>query len=538
MPTAITEQKFGILSDFMGDREDIPNIKMPNAYLPESSGVFLQRGLLRTMPGANEGAFVDDDSDKVQTPDANPIIRIWRHVSAAGIEYEFAFTKAHIYKWDETNKQYDTFWTCSADCELWDTVSIDGKIIATNGIDYVLVWDETTPGTIFVPLGSTSGLDLDGGTSYLQKAKYCSTCEGYLILGATAENGEYHGRRERWSSYNDVSDFNVNGNGDTYFKDFLEGSDCLKGFGNYSYGGTNYLVAFKENSRYVQWLVESMDVWSFDRLAGNVGLLATHSVCNNKEGDLYYIASDYTVRKFRGGIISMPKDITIRGINVTYQDYIESTFIDSYNQIWWSIPSSLSSMGNDKIVALNLDYNIWHEYPFAIRAFGDWTRQESYTIDGLDALSATIDGLDAELPYIDYVSNIAGFPLDICSDYSGYTYILHTSETEKGSSVTRHFVISTDMENKLALGYFKRISKIYVYVVGRSSEGPLSLFTKEDNEPSWQSLGDISLESGNKYALVEITPDIRARHFLIKGSATVLFDFIGLIFDFEADGDR
>jgi len=535
----VTEQKYGILSDFMGDREDVPNIKMSSAFMPSSSGVFLQRGLLRSMPGANTGAFVDAVPTKVQTTDGNPIIRIWRHVSAAEIEYEFVFTKAHIYKWDETTKLYSTFWTCTGDCTLWDTVSIDGKIIATNGVDFVLVWDETTPGTIFVPLGSAAGIDLDGaGTNLLQKARYCATCEGYLILGATTENGELHARRERWSDYNDVSSFNVNGEGDTYFKDFPVGSDVLKGFGNYSYGGTNYLVVFKGESIYAQWLVESLDVWNIDRLAGNVGLLATHSVCNDKEGNLYYFASDYTVRKFRGGIISMGKDVTIRGLNVTYQDHIESAFIDSYNQIWWSIPSSLSSTGNDKVIALNLDYNIWHEYPWSIRAFGDWTRQESYTIDGLDALSTTIDGLDAELPFIDYVSNIAGFPLDICSDYSGYTYILHTSETEKGSSVTREFVISSDMENGLALGYFKRIGKIYVYIAGRSSEGVISLFTKKDNEADWQSLGDISLESANKFTIVELSPDIRARHFLIKGTSTVLFDFIGILFDYEADSDR
>jgi hypothetical protein len=537
MPT-ITEQKFGILSDFMGDREDIPNIKLPNAYMPESSGVFLQRGLLRTIPGANEGAFVDSNSAKVQTPDGNPIIRIVRHVSAAGVEYVFAFTKAHIYKWDETNKQYDLFFTCGSDCTLWDTTIIDGKIIAVNGVDKVIVWDETTPGTIFAPLGSASGLDLDGGTSYITCAKYCAECEGYLILGATTENGTYRGRRERWSSYNDVSDFNVNGNGDTYFKDFLKGSDVLKGFGNYSFGGTNFLVVFKEFSIYVQWLVDSLDVWNTDRLAGSVGLLATHSACNDKEGNLYYFASDYTVRKFRGGIISMPKDVTIRGINITYQDYIESTFIDSYNQIWWSIPSDISSTGNDKVVALNLDYNVWHDYPFAIRAFGDWSRQESYTIDGLDAISATIDGLDAELPYIDYVSNIAGFPLDIASDYSGYTYILHTSETEKGSSLTRKFVISTDLENKMALGWYKRVSKMYVYIAGRGAEGTIALSAKRDNEVNWQSLGTISLESTNAFTIVEISPDIRARHFLIKGESSSLFDVVGILFDYEPDSDR
>ena len=93
----ITEQKFGILSDLLGDREDVPNIKMSNAFMPSSSGVFLQRGLLRSMPGANTGAFVDGSSVLVQTTDGNPIIRHWRHVSAAGIEYVFVFTKAHIY---------------------------------------------------------------------------------------------------------------------------------------------------------------------------------------------------------------------------------------------------------------------------------------------------------------------------------------------------------------------------------------------------------------------------------------------------------
>lgn len=538
MATAVTEQKFGILSDFMGDREDIPNIKMPNAYLPSSSGVFLQHGLLRTMPGANAGAFLDGDGNKAQTPDGNTVIRHWRHISGAGIEYVFAFTKDHIYKWDQTNNQYDLFWTCSSECDLWDTVSIDGKIIATNGIDYVLFWDETTPGTIFAPLGSASGLDLTGGGVYLTTAKYCRTCEGYLILGATTEAGTSYPRRERWSSYNDVSDFNINGNGDTYFKDFLEGSDVLKGFGNYSYGGTNYLVVFKEKSIYVQWLVESLDIWNTDRLAGDVGLLATHSVINDKEGNLYYFASDYTVRKFREGIISMPKDITIRGINVTYQDYIEATFIDFYNQIWWSIPSTVSSTGNDKVVALNLDYNIWHDYPWSIRSFGDWSQQESYTIDGLDAISDTIDGLDAVLPSIDYVSAIAGWPLDICSDYSGYTYVLHTSETEISSDVSRSFVISTDMENKQALGWYKRVSRIYAYFVGRGSTGTISLSVKRDNEANFQTLGTVSIESTRKFVLVELPVDIRARHFLIKGEATILFEFVGLIFDYEPDGDR
>ena len=533
----VTEQRFGVLSDFLGDREDVPNIKLPAAYMPSSIGMFLQRGLLRTMPGANGGAFVDADGEKVQTPDGNIIIHFHKHISSIGLEHTFAFTKAHIYKWNQAAYQYETFWTCSSDCDLWDTVSIDRKIIATNGKDFVLYWDETTPATEFEPLGSADGLDI-GGAVYITTAKYCASCEGYLILGATTEDGVHYASRERWSTLGDIDDFDETGDGNTGVKDFIQGSDSIKGFGNYTYGDTEFLIVFKGESIYTQFLVESLDVWSIIRLAGTLGLLATHAAINDSEGNLYYIASDYTCRKYPKEIISMPKEVTLRGMNVTYQDYIEATYIDCYNQIWWSIPSSLSSTGNDKIIALNLNYGVWHDYPFVIRAFGDWSRQEGYTIDGLDELSDTIDGLDASLPSIDYVSAIAGFPLDICSDYSGYTYVLHASEEEKGTPISREFVISISLTESHSLDIFKRIFKAMLIFAGRSTEGDIDLFVKRDNEASWQSLGEIELASTRRIADAKLKVNKRAKHFLFKGVSTVLFDVIGMYFDYEFDGDR
>lgn len=532
----VTEKRFGVLSDFLGDREDVPNVKMPKAYMPSSSGMFLQWGLLRTMPGANKGAFVDANGDKVQTPDGNIVIHYHRYVSAQGVEYPFAFTKAHIYKWDESNKQFDTFWTCSSDCDLWDTTEIDGKLIATNGVDKVLYWDETDPGTVFSALGSASGLDIGG--SYITTAKYCIACEEYLILGATTEGGTYYGRRRRWSTYNDIDDYDETGNGDTGKKDYLIGSDSLKGFGTYTYGETNYLIVFKGKSIYTEYLVESLDVWASNKMSGKIGLLATHAAINDSEGNLYYAASDYTIRKYPKEIISMPKEVTLKGINVTYQDYIEATYLECYNQIWWSVPSSLSSTGNDKIIALNLTYGVWHDFPFAIRAFGDWSQQETYTIDGLDSFSDSIDGLDAQLPSIDYVSAIAGFPLDICSDYSGYTYVLHTSEKEKGASVSREFVISVDLTEKQSLDILKRIFKAMLIFAGRSSEGTIDMFVKRDNEASWQSLSSVSLKSTRQIADSKFLVNKRAKHFLFKGVTTVLCDIIGMYFNFEIDGYR
>ena len=534
MPTAIQEQKFGIISDLMGVSEDVPTIKMSSAFSPASSGTFLQYGMVRSMPGAAP-TFLDDDGVKVQTPDTNPIIHFWRHISAQGIEYVFAYTKLNVYRWNDTTKAYETKWE-GTECTLWDTVSINGHLISTNGVDKVLDWSEDSPGSDFAALGSDNGLTLGDGT-FITTAKYLATCENYLWLFGTTEGGSSYPRRARWSTYADIDDFDETGTGDTGAKDFLEGSDIIKGSGKYTYGGGDILVVFKEKSTYPVWLVDGHEVWNITRSEGNVGLLATHSVCNDKDGNLYYVASDYTIRKFRSGIISQKIDKTIKGLCVTYQDYIEAAFIDKYNQIWWSIPSDAAATGNDKIVAYNLEYEIWHPYPFAYRAFGEWSQQTSYTIDGLDALSDTIDGLDARLAYIDFVEGMVGFPLELGSDYSGYSYNLHQSQTDMGNEVTRNFVLSTDLAEGQALPYFKRVSKVKCFVQSRSTEETLELFVKEDNEPSYNSIGEISLQGTASIIDVDLTPDLRAKHFLFKGETTTFFDFVAMFFDFSFDGE-
>ncbi|GAG03437.1 unnamed protein product [marine sediment metagenome] len=158
MPIGVDEQ-FGIISDLLGTREDVPTIKIKDSFMPDSQNVYLSDGKIKAMPGA-AATFFDSNSAAVVTPDGNPIIRYHRHVSGAGIEYAFAYTKANVYRWSETGQAYSLYFTCASDCTLWDTGSIAGKIVSTNGVDLVQVWDETTPGTVFADLGSASGLDL------------------------------------------------------------------------------------------------------------------------------------------------------------------------------------------------------------------------------------------------------------------------------------------------------------------------------------------------------------------------------------------
>ena len=364
----LTEQQFALVSDVYGVAENVPKLKLSSAFSPDSSGIFLQYGLVRTMPGGNP-TFLDGDEAKVQTPDGNPIIHFHTHTSAAGTEYVFVYTKAHVYLWDDVDGEYDTMHTCASDCTIWSTASFNGHLISTNNVDKVQDWDETTPATVFAPLDSASGIDYGGG-NYITKAKYVAVCENYLWLFGTTEGGTSYPRRGRWSSYGDYTDFDETGSGDTGSKDFHEGSDVIKGAGKYTYGGADMLVVFKEKSTYLVWLVEIDDVWNITRAEGEVGLLATHGLVNDKDGHLYYIASDYTIRKLHHGAISQAIDKTVKNISATYQDYIEATYIDQYNQLWFSIPSQAGSTGNDKTIAYNLEYGIWHPYPFSMRAFG------------------------------------------------------------------------------------------------------------------------------------------------------------------------
>lgn len=541
MPIALetlpTMRQFAIGSN-LGVAENVPQVRLNKAFSPESENIILRYDEARRIQGRLK-EFLDGDGDKVQTPDANPVIHYYRHLDKNDVEYEFVFTKAHIYRWVQATTSFLEQFACSSDCTMWESVSFNGKVIATNNVDKVIVWDETTPATDFAALDSASGLDTDGGTTYVTKAKYLTTYEGYVIIGFTTEGGTVYPYCERWCSYGDETDWqSTGGSGDAGSKDFKEGKGRLKGFGKYLAYNTNLLIVFKEWSWWPQWLVESADVFNVGE-GGTVGLLATHSTVNDKDGKLYFIGSDYTIRELREGVISQRIDKTMRAINTTYQDYIESTFIDEYNELWWSIPSTGSSTGNDKVVAYNVEEKTWETHDFAIRAFGDFTRQTSYTIDQLVDVSATIDGLDASMATIDSVENIVGFPLDLASDYSGYTYDLHSSQTDMGSSYTGSLVLVTDLTDKKSIQLFKRANNLKLFFNGEgTSDYEVTVYAKEDFAASWTSLGSVSLNGNEEIIAVDLPCDLRFRTGKFKLEASNKMEFLGMIIDYFLDGGR
>lgn len=538
MPVA-TERQFAIFDDIQGVREDIPNIKINKAYSVDGSvNVMLRYGRVQRMQGRLRD-LLDNSNVRVQTPDANPIIRYHRHYSADGTEYEFCATKAHIYLWSQSAGSFSTLFTCASDCVLWDMVSFKGKVIVTNWVDKISYWDETTPATAFATLDNASGLDTDGGTTFVTKAKYLTTYDNKVIIGFTEEGGTTYPRRVRACSLNDETDWQTTGGaGDAYAKDFSEGSGLIKGFGHYLPDDANLLVVFKDDinsSHYFMWTVEADTVFETDRISNTGGLLATHSVVNDVEGNLYYIGADYAVRKLRFGSISQAIDKSMRKINQTYQDYIDATYIGEYNMLAWTFPSAPESTGNDKIARLNLNRNIWELDDFTVCSWGNYTRQTSWTIDTIPY--STIDGIGWAT--IDSTEAITGFQLDICSDYSGYTYDYHSAELDNQAAFTSSLVLSTDLSEKGALGWFKRCWSMRFFFT-RKSTGTCTIYFKEDEESSWENLGSVDLTNDDSPGIVIVDMgdiDLRFRTGLLKIEASNAFEFLGVLFNYEYDGE-
>jgi len=517
----------------VGVRENMPNVTMDKAFSPESENIILRYDEARRIRGRS-GEFLDDDGDKVQSPDENPFIHFAHFESNAGgafTERIFGFTKEHIYLWNTATKAWDEKFESSSECTEWFSEVFNNKLIVTNGVDKVQYWSGATPGNSFTPLGSASGINI-GDTTYLTTAKYIISFEGYLILGYVTVGGTLYPQTIYWCSFGDETDWDTTGSGDANSLVFRVGADFLKGFGRYK----SQLIVFKEQRYFPMWLVESSEVFNTAETGTTIGLLATHSVINDKYGRLYWIANDYTVRE-----ISTPEPIsgfidkTVRGISPTYEDHIAAAYISEYGEIWWAIPSAGSETGNDTIIAFNPDEGTWEIHDFAIRAFSRWSQQTVYTIDTIPF--PTINSIGWKT--IDTVENVEGFPLDVGSDYSGYAYNLHNAETDNGEDYTGKLVLSTDFSEKKSLGEFKRSSGGEFYFYGEGTEDlSINVYAKEDNAVSWSSLGSISLNGSAEIISPYLAWDLRFKHLLLKLEAANRFRFIGTIFDFEWDGDR
>jgi hypothetical protein len=427
------KELFGIFSPILGEKRDFPTILLDKTIQTENMNIVRKYGEIHRRQ-MREPDMLDGSDAKSQTPDTNPIIHFHLFVKrSTAAQYLLAFTKAHIYLWNSAAKTWDLKFTCSADCTEWSTVTYNDKVIATNNVDMVLVWD--TSG-YFIPLQNTiataitaatqanpckitaaghgltngdrvfikdvvgmtqinnlqfivtvvdvdnftlngvnssaytaydsagtvvefEGIDYDG-SHFVTKAKYVTTFENYLQLGYTYENGTSYPQRIRWCDIGDETDW---ASGDAGSAE-TEGADFIKGFKIYS----GKLIIFKETSRIIQTLVSYSDVWNWVKMPGAIGCLSNHSIVEDPDGRVYWLANDLTFREMETGEISHAIDPIVKLIEPSSAYLVCGQFMDETGEIWWSIP--YSNALNNKVITYK--EGSWGELDIVTPAFGNY----------------------------------------------------------------------------------------------------------------------------------------------------------------------
>jgi len=395
------KQLFGVFSPVLGEKQDFPTILLDKTVQVDNRDIVRKYGEVHRRQ-MRDPDMLDGESAKSQTPDTNPILHYHTFVKrSTGMQYELAFTKAHIYLWDSTGKEWDTVFTCQSDCTEWDTITYNDMVIATNYVDMVLVW--TTSG-YFMPLQNVTAKDITGASKedpcnitavghgystgdrvfiknvggmveindlqfvitkvgddnftldgidstgytdytsggtvtkfqgieyadgkYLTRAKYVSTFENFLILGYTYEDSVLYPQRERWNAIGDETSWKT---GDAGSKE-TEGSDVIIGFKIYS----GMFIIFKGKTRIVQSLLATSEVWKWVVLPGNIGGLSNHSIVEDPDGRVYWLANDLTIREMELGEITQDIDPIVKLIEPSSAHLVYGAYIEETGELWWS----------------------------------------------------------------------------------------------------------------------------------------------------------------------------------------------------------
>jgi len=428
------KQLFGVFAPILGEKKNFPVILLDKTVQTDNSNIYRKYGEVhrRLMRLAD---MLDSGEVKSQTPDANPILHYHTFIKrSTAMQYFLCFTKAHIYVWNTSSKTWDVIFTCQSYCTEWDTETYNDKVVATNNVDMVLVWDtsgyfiplqNTTPTVITaaskenpchitaaahglttgdrvfiknvggmteinnlqfvvtvdsVDIFSLNGIDSTGYTTYtsggtvvefqgieyetgkfLTKAKYCTTFENYFLLGWTTEDGVVYPQRERWNCIADETDWKSAGSGATE----TEGGDRIVGFKIYD----GVLIIFKEKRRIAQTLVESSAIWSWTVLPGNIGCMSNHSIVEDANGRVYWLANDLSIREMEAGEISKDIDPIVKLIEPSVAYLVYGIYIEETGEVWWSIPY-ITPQPN-KVITVK-DLSNWGELDLAVSAFGSY----------------------------------------------------------------------------------------------------------------------------------------------------------------------
>jgi hypothetical protein len=476
---------------------------------------------------------------KVQTPDTNEVINSERFITSDEAERLVVFTKSNVYRWDTVLTRYILLFASAGVTDYWDTDEYGDYLIATNNIDRPQQWDGSTATSFTTMDTQYSATTAD----FISKAKFIHSYRNYVFLGnITLNDGTELQDSVVTSNIGEgvtSGGFRQDASKDSGFYTVDGRGDISGGFGEWD----GYLIIFKRESTRKFWFVSGDIPFAQDNISEDVGCSAPGSVINDRRGGLFFYASDRALHEISRGRIDRGLNVSTRNFNPSLNILIRSTFIEEYNELWWAVPQDADSTANDIVIVFK-EPGKWETIDLAVVTFGQFKRQTSYTWTTLPFATWTGWAWDAWTS----VDANADFPFDLSFDSSGYAYQVHGDYLDDGSSYNSSFVITTDMADKQALPFKKRINQMYVYVQNEGS-GTLTIEGKRDQGTTWESGsgvsgGTINLfgpdDEGNTNEVLRqrLPMDYDAYNYLFRCTGTTKFSVIGFEFDYEVVGER
>lgn len=195
-------------------------------------------------------------------------------------------------------------------------------LVYTNGKDAIRRWN-----------GGDTDDQVLGGTPPL--AKYCIDYGTYLVLGNVTSTGTNYPMRIQWS---DVGAPETWTGGNSGHMDLSEDGNDITGLSIYG----NYLCVHKESAIYLGYLIDSTNIFSFDRKNTGVGTICFATIQNLPTGEQIFLARD-GIHLFNGisaPIISAPIMNELReSINPEYIHKCWSVVVEDKNEYWVGIPT-------------------------------------------------------------------------------------------------------------------------------------------------------------------------------------------------------
>lgn len=310
-------------------------------------------------------------------PYATSTARFWVHAGLTAVYVDDGTTRTDI---------TGTAPTGAID-NRWSGGTLNGVLVLNNGIDVPMFWGGNVASNLATLGGWDAGwrcaamrpyknfliaLDVTkGATRYPHMVKWCTT----LAPGATTAAGD-------WDETNPAKDAGENDLAET--SDLLV--DCLP------LGDVN--IVYKERSMYAMSYIGAPYIFRFQRLPGDVGMLARGCAVATPLGHVVLTAGDVIIHSGQGAASianAVIRDYIFKNIDSTKYQRAFVTANPQKNEVWICFPYGSSDTCNtacvwnwiDKTWAIrtlsNVTYGAFGQ--FNVATGGTWTDSDSWASD-------------------------------------------------------------------------------------------------------------------------------------------------------------